>query len=224
MYAKKILTTEKDFTRAFEALVAFIGVVLGVAVGRPRFKSFVLPDEVRDYKTEAISHFVEGNYFQAVGNVNQAVSCLYAKERAYARNAVEKFFQPLMAGLGKLDNDLNEAIGKRFVEYVEVIRLMHSSKSYDMNEVSAKYWALLERIESAPKEQAARLANREKKEKKAELKLSAEALGQRKLEQDRRDEASRQAQVTSDLRRKAEREAQSRDLETKFKDAMSASV
>ncbi len=222
MNHKATKVTEDDFNNAYDGLLELIKLVLGTVIGRPRFKGFRLKSEVEVYKAQALGQYVSGNFAGALNQVHEAVNCIVNTERAYARNSVEKFFNPLIATLGKLDNDLNEAIGKKYSAFLEELRLMNSSRAYDMNKVSGAYWALLERIESAPKEQEARLVNREKKQKKVEQKLTASELAERKKEAEARDQRARQAQAESDSRKRADRERRAADLASKFEATVSA--
>ena len=215
---KKIVVTEADFNGTFDALKALIIVVVGKETGRPRFRGFRILDNVKNYVAKAMEFFTAGSFEHAVRELGNARECIVNTERAYARNSIDKFFLPLIdpERIGKLDPDLNESIGKRFVEYQEIIGVMVSSRDTDMNEVSRRYWALLDRINSAPREQAARVENRNRKADQRYLKSKKEEADQRRRVQTERDQAARLAQAEADERGCKARSARAEELTDEF--------
>lgn len=216
MAQKPIVATEADFNQLFEAVVALISLVTGRETGKPRFAGFKILDSVREYMNKALALFEEGNYTEGVRELTEARKAIVSLERAYARNSVDKFFMPMMAGLGKLDDDLNKAIGKRFREYQEIISLMKTSNQVDMNEVSRRYWALLDRIQSAPNEQAARIRNRAERQRQEAKKEAAKNVAECRRTEEMRAEEARQRQIEAEENRRVERQGKARNMLAQF--------
>lgn len=210
--AQKPQVTSIDFENAVESFTKLVRIVTGTETGKPRFRGFKILDNVKEYVAKAMNFFAEGKFPEALHEMTEAQNCVVNTERAYARNAVDKFFMPMILSLGKLDGDLNEAIGKKLREYQEIIGLMRSSNQVDMNEVSRRYWALLERIESAPAEQSARLANRARKAEQQAAANRASQVAERRRVQAERDDEARKKQAEADVRRRAQREERARDM------------
>ena len=205
---QKIVVTEGDFQSAFSSFKELVTKVTGVGSesGRPRFSGFKILDSVKDYVSKALEFFKTGDFALAMAELREARNCITNTERAYARNSADKFFLPMLCELnGELEEDLWARIAKRLREFDEIIGIMKMSNDVDMNEVSQRYWTLLEAIENAPVEQQAREHNRER----------YAVAKRRKLEQ-QRDEESRQAQAEADERKRAHREVVASELEEEF--------
>lgn len=208
----KNLVTEQDFQTAYGALIALIKVVIGTETGKTRFRGFKILDNVKKFTNDALEAFKADKLESAMKYLKEANDAIIFTERAYARNAVDKFFMPMILNLGKLDSDLNDAIGKRLREYQEIIGLMGSSQVVDMNEVSRRYWALLDRIESAPIEQRARYANRLRREQENTDRRSRERAAERRLTEEKFAEDARQRKADAEERRRLRLTEQSQDM------------
>jgi hypothetical protein len=214
MANRRIVVTEADFNTEMEALMGFIKVVTGAESGRPRFQGFKITDKPKGMIEEAVQVFAEGNFSEALEHLREARRTIEGMERFYARNAVEVFFFPRVSKLPELDQDIRQAIDKKFRNYQEVVKNL--GRNGDMGEVSRVYWVLMEAIQDAPREQAAREVNRRERESRAADETKRAKIAAKKVAEEERAKASRTAQREADERQRLERESRAKDWQSQL--------
>jgi hypothetical protein len=205
----------------FQALVTLIRMVMGEDGKSPRFFGYKIVDKVKGVIADGQRLYREGKYSEAIASVAEAEKAIKGTERFYARNSVKHYLGPKIAGLlttfgGNIDPDLDGALKKRLRIFEEALRVMDLTENPDMNDVSRKYWDLLELIESIPAEMKRREEKRKKEQIETEAAQAAQMRAQREEAQRRAEEVARNRRIEEDAERRKRREERARDMQSQL--------
>lgn len=199
---KQNLIGEQDVVKAFADFTNFVMTVEGP---KPLFKGFKINDRVKEIVVAAREEFVEGLFATSMKKLALATSLLEDCLRKYAANSISQsgFFDRITAGLPILDLDLTLDIESKRKDF----DLIATSRGVSLEELSKRYWVLLDAINMAPRTQLAR------NETKATEKAAAKAEDDRNKIIARKARQIAEAAAATERNRKRDAEKRQRRQE-----------
>lgn len=204
----KINPNEARITALLDQFVADADKAVGKTSGKARFYGFQLSDGLKSAFSEALDHFRLGEFNNAELSLKKASDWLDRSQRKFCANSVEKFFEPLIAELPHLDDDIQANILRKKEAFAEIANQLLKGNG-DIEQASELSWGLRDAILKATAEQEAREANRAREE----------ATGKAKARRKKEETAVEQSREAN-LRHRREQEQLRSGLADKFAKAL----